>query len=81
MVVDREARRADHTQHRIAQFGPVIELVPIRRFEQQPAQSHGLHKQSVARLDRVRVDMARIGQMRARRHLERGNLGIAGQGR
>ena len=81
MVVDRKARRADRAQHRIAQFGPVIELVAIRRLEQQSAQAQGLHQQTVARLDRVRVDMARIGQMRPRRHFARGHLGIAGQGR
>ncbi len=69
MMIEGIARRADRLQHRVAQQLAVIELVAVGGFEQDAAQADHLHQQPVARLDRMIVDVARIGQMLARRHL------------
>jgi len=81
MVVEREARGSDGLQHRVAQPLPVIDLVRIRRLEQKAAQVDHLHEQAVASLDRVIVDMARIGQMLTRRALARDGIAPAVQAR
>lgn len=59
MVIDRKARIADRAQHRIAQFGAVIELIAIGGLEQQPAEADRLHQEAIARLDGVIVNMVR----------------------
>lgn len=81
VVVDGEMRGADRAQHRVAQFGAVIEFVGIRGLEQQPAEADGLHQRAVARLDGDIVDMPQIGQVRPRRFLARYGSLVPGQGR
>ena len=81
VVIEGEARRADRLQHRVAQALAVIELVRVRRLEQQAAQVDELHQHAVARLDRVIVDVARIRKMMAGRALALDRLPVAAQGR
>lgn len=46
-MIDRKARIADRAQHRIAQFGAVIELIAIGGLEQQPAEADRLHQEAI----------------------------------
>ena len=66
VMVEREARRADRLQHRVAQPLAIIELVGVGGLEQQAAQVDDLHQQAVARLDRMIVDVPGIRQVVAR---------------
>ena len=81
VVIEREARGADRLQHRVAQPLAVIELVRVRRLEEQAAQVDELHQHAVARLDRVIVDMARIRKMMPAGALALDRLPVAAQGR
>ena len=80
-MIDREARRADRLEHRVAQRLAVIDLVGVGGLEQQAAQLDHLHQQPVARLDGVVVDVPRIGKVMPRRFLARDRPPVVGQGR
>ena len=80
MGVERKARRADGAQHRIAQLRAVIELIAVGGLEQQAAEMDGLHQQAVAQLERLRIDVPRIGQVRSGGLLAAW-LGLAAHGR
>ncbi len=81
MVVEGEARRADRLQHRVAQALAVVDLLAVGGLEEEAAQMDHLHQQAVAGLDRVVVDVARVGKVLAGRQLAGDDPGVAGQGR
>jgi hypothetical protein len=81
MMIDGEARRTDRAQHRVAQLGPIVELVAVSRLEQQPAEVDHLHKQAVAQLDRRVVNVSSIRQVLASRLLAPRRIRVNGQGR
>ena len=81
MMVEREARRADRLEHRVAQPLAVVDLLAVGRLEQQAAQMDHLHQQAVAGLDRVIVDVAGVGEVEPRRPLARDDPRLSGQGR
>ena len=81
MVIEREARRSDRLQHRVAQPLAVIDLLGVGSLEQQAAEVDDLHQHAVAGLDRVIVDMARIREVVSRGLLAGDYPPIAGQGR
>ena len=62
MMIEGEARRSDRLQHRIAKFLAIVDLIAVRRLEQEPVQAQHLHQSSIAQDDCVRVDLRRIGQ-------------------
>jgi len=81
MMVESELRGADRLQHRIAQALAIVDLFAVRGFEQQAAELEDLQEYAVACLDRMIVDMRRVGKVPARRRLFRYRLLIACQGR
>jgi hypothetical protein len=63
MVIESESGRADRLEHRVAQALAIVDLFGVGGLEQEPSQVEGLHQQAVAGLDRMIVDMPRIGQV------------------
>ena len=81
MVVEREARRADRLQHRIAQHLPVVEFFAVGGLEQHAAQGYHLKQQAIAGFDNMIVALCCVRQVRARRLFAGDDFGVAGQGR
>src|SRR3954464_2677271 len=81
VVVEREARQADRLQSRVAQPLAVVDLLAVGGLEKEAAKMDRLHQQAVARLDRMIVDVARVGEVETCRLLARDDPRLPGQGR
>ena len=71
MVIDGKAGAAERPQHRLPDRLAVVQFVGVGGFKRQAGQMDELQQQPVAGLNRVIIDMARIGQPVASPRLSR----------